>query len=70
MEGTILTLTWKDKRKGKSRILQHGDQWEVTRVESSVFFSDRKGPWLCVKSLKTDDWRWIHQTDDPHFKIV
>ena len=75
MVGKTLTLTWKSKRKGKPRILQHGSKWKVTKVADSVLFSDKKGPWLSIESVKVkdgkpSDLRWIHQTDDPDFEIV
>ncbi len=70
MLNEVLTLTWKDKRKGKPRILTHGTRWLVLGVNETVLFSDKPGPWLKIQSLHSRDIRWIHQTDDENFKIV
>lgn len=70
MVGEIITITWKNKNHGKPRILLNGDKWEVVRVADSVLFSKQPGPWLLLKSVETVDCRWVHQTDDPNFKII
>lgn len=53
-------------KKGRERIKQHGDVWVVDARWSGT---DRS----LVRSVKTEDWRWIWTGaigEDPDFRIV
>ena len=65
-----LKLTWREKRKGKPRILEHGEWWTLVRSEDKTFFTERAGPWGMIRSEKTGNIRWIHLMDDVNFEIV
>jgi hypothetical protein len=56
--------------KGKNRICEHGDLWEVTKTENTVDFSDKKGPWHFLRSVKTGYGKWFHNSDDLDFERV
>lgn len=79
----IVTMIPKTKR-GKQLVKQHGERWEVTRLEMSVLFTDRHGPWLLVQPLSeerapADDLqaakiesasRWVHEFFDDEFQVA
>jgi len=69
----VINLTSRSK-KGKERLKRDGEkQWYVLGIEDSVLFSTEKGPWLHlvkVGAFKANTARWVHQTNDPDFKIV
>ena len=52
-------------RKGKNSVSNHGSEWTLRRVEDSVLFNTKPGPWLLVAA--GTDLRWVHKTDDPDF---
>lgn len=54
--------------KGKNRIREHGELWEI--LEKRDFVMCLNGPGLSIKSAKTGDIRWISVTDDGDFMIV
>ena len=65
-----IELTPKTK-KGKDRISQHGNRWIVTgRQDEVIFAPGRKGPWLMLESLQTNDKRWVHETHDDNFVVT
>jgi len=71
MKPRKITLGWKNKRKGKSRILTHGPDWMLIKIEEQIIcMGDAKGPWGLIESLKTGDIRWIHLTNDPNFVVL
>lgn len=47
-------------RKGKNRIVEHGDHWKV------VLKNDRS---VLLESVKTKYWRWMNLNGDPDFKV-
>lgn len=68
--GAMLHLKGKS-RKGKNRIREHGPLWRLTRTEDKVFFSDRKGPWLHIESLRNKNYgRWINEFDDEDMSVI
>ena len=67
--GIILTVFGKSS-KGHSRIGQHGDRWEITKVQANVHFDTRHGEWALVKSLITGYERWVLLNSDNHFGII
>lgn len=42
-------------RHGKNRINQHGTEWEIFGFPETVGFSNLKGGWVQLKSIKTGD---------------
>lgn len=79
----IVTLIPLDKR-AKQIVKQHGERWEVTRLEKRVLFSDEPGPWLHVQPITEDRApasdmrsariesasRWVHEFNDENFKVA
>jgi hypothetical protein len=62
-------------QKGKNRVREHGNEWTVFAETERVLFSpDKKGPWLFIAPIgQTQDSkasRWVHQNNDPDFKLV
>ena len=45
--------------KGKNRIREHGDQWEVMDLPPGVLNMTPKPDLPPIKSLKTGEWRWL-----------
>ena len=65
----IVTLTGKTK-KGKQRVQQHGDKWEVVRRSESVGFPTKHpGPFLLLRALGRSDLRWVSESSDPDFFV-
>lgn len=58
-----------NSKKGKSRIKEHGDTWELTQTKMNVLFDTKSGPWVSLKSVETGCERWVHARDDAHFVI-
>lgn len=79
----IVTLIPLDKR-AKQIVKQHGDRWEVVKLQDRVLFSDAVGPWLLVQPLTEERApamdarsarietasRWVHEFFDPKFKVA
>jgi hypothetical protein len=75
----ISTLKGKSK-KGKDRIRQHGDVWEVCEELDKVLFpTNSSGPFLKLRSVMCEcntckkwgqDWRIISEKNDSDFEIV
>lgn len=55
-------------QKGKNRIHEQGEDWEIVREQERVPFSMETGPWLLLSS--GNNLRWIHKTNDKDFEIV
>ena len=53
--------------KGKNRIREHGDKWEVLELPPGVVNMTPKPVLPPIKSLKTGDWRWL---DDANFSWI
>ena len=53
--------------KGKNRIREHGDKWEVLEVPPGVMSMTPKPALPPIKSLKTGEWRWL---DDVNFSWI
>jgi hypothetical protein len=57
--------------KGKNRIRELGEDWDLVTTANSVLFDARPGPWLAVAPRsKPNEWRWIHSRHDDNFEIV
>lgn len=61
-------------QKGKNRIRENGNEWQVLAETNVVLFSPNKqGPWLFITPInQTQDSkasRWIHLETDENFKI-
>ena len=52
---------------GKNRIKEHGDKWEVLDLPPGVKDMEPKPIFPPIKSLKTDEWRWL---DDKNFSWI
>lgn len=55
--------------KGRNRIREHGNVWEVAIVQQEVIFSYNPGPWWLVQAPDGHS-RWIHSLEDEHFKVL
>jgi len=53
--------------KGKNRIREHGDKWEVLGLPPGVVNMTPKPVLPPIKSLKTGEWRWL---DDANFSWI
>lgn len=78
----IVTLLPQTKR-AKQLCRQHGDRWEVLKVQDKVLFSDGAGPWMLVTPITEERQhqtvrdtredtasRWIHAHFDTNFKVA
>jgi hypothetical protein len=55
--------------KGKNRVKEFGDEWEVTKIANDAVCLLSPGPFLFVEGKKK--WfRWISKENDFHFKII
>ena len=57
-------------QKGKNRVREHGDTWEIEVITNQVAFSNQAGPWLRIRSTQTNEIRWMNRNNDQHFQIV
>lgn len=65
----ILRLKGKTQ-KGKNRVRELGNEWELVERRDSVLFSQEKGPWLLVVPVSNPEKpRWIHENNDVDFEI-
>ena len=55
-------------RKGKNKIHEHGTEWGVVEVSQAV--ACLNGPGMLIRSLSTNDRRWIAQENDIDFAII
>ena len=62
----IITLTGLTN-KGKNRIREHGDKWEVLDVPPGVVSMTPKPAFPPIRSLKTGEFRWL---DDENFSWI
>ena len=51
-------------KKGKERVKQHGEVWEVKEVARE----NLNNRLLCV--APDGDWRWVFEKDDFNFEVV
>ena len=57
--------------KGKNRIRELGEWWDLERTADSVLFDPRPGPWGLVHPMGIrEKSRWIHLTHDADFDII
>jgi hypothetical protein len=58
--------------KGKNRIREQGEVWDIITTADSVLFDSRPGPWLLVVPANTsfEKARWIHAAHDHDFEII
>jgi len=59
----ILTLKGLTNR-GKNRIREHGDLWEVLELPPGVVKMSQSPQFPPIKSVKSNEWRWL---DDVNF---
>jgi hypothetical protein len=71
-------------KRGKQILKQHGERWEVVRLEQRVLFSDKPGPWLYVQPPTEERApandahaarvesaaRWVHEFQPEDFKVA
>ena len=66
----LLKLAGKSQ-KGKNRIREQGELWELIKQVDRVQFSNQAGPWLLIQSKSNSKHeRWIHAETDTDFSIV
>jgi hypothetical protein len=53
--------------KGKNRIREHGDKWEVLELPTGVVKMSQKPSFPPIKSVKTGEERWL---DDVNFSWI
>lgn len=57
--------------KGRNRIHEHGEWWKLIKTSNFVLFSNQKGPWILVESVKHPKHnRWVHTSMDTDFKVI
>lgn len=54
--------------KGKNRIREHGDTWNIVKEDNSVACLNNKPGFLITSP--DGDLRWIAKQDDTNFEIV
>lgn len=57
-------------RKGKNRIVEHGEAWEVVSTAMRVSFSPLSGLWMQVRSIKDGSLRWFRANGDEHWERI
>ena len=67
----MIQLTGKTQ-KGKNRVRECGDRWEVLIVDNRGLFDNRPGPWFFIRPIGGTDeqTRWIHGRDDVNFHVT
>lgn len=62
--------------KGKNRVKEHGEIWELISRRDRVLFSSEAGPWLLVTPISVEPIlepkradRWVKEKDDPDFEV-
>lgn len=60
--------------KGKQRVKQHGELWNVERISNTSLFTqpiDGPGPFLFMRPNNgSDDCRWVSEVGDPNFDVI
>lgn len=58
-------------RKGKNRVGNFGETWEVLREETGVMFDNLYGVWMLVRPTKlpNSDLRWVCKSNDKDFAV-
>jgi predicted AAA+ superfamily ATPase len=69
--GIVVTLKPITKH-AKDRINQQGSKWLIEAISERILFSDKKGVWLGLSAVSKNSmgFRWVHLTDDEHFKVI
>jgi len=51
---------------------QKGSKWVVEAISESILFENKTGIWLGLRaeSGHSNGFRWVHLTDDEHFKVI
>jgi hypothetical protein len=51
---------------------REGDKWVVEAIAEKMLFDDKIGVWVGLKAKSGYDlgFRWVHLTNDEHFKII
>ena len=58
-------------QKGKNRIQENGERWEVIEERLNVLFSPEYGPWILICPVDSKkNIRWIKEKNDSDFEIV
>lgn len=57
-------------QKGKNRVRERGEVWQLVRTAADVLFSSEHGPWLLLESLDGKSMRWMRATGDKDFEQV
>lgn len=56
----------------KDRVNQKGVKWVVEAISERVLFDDKTGVWLGLRAESENlmGFRWVHLTNDEHFKVI
>jgi hypothetical protein len=52
----------------KDKVHQEGVSWIVEVISERILFDDKTGIWLGLRA--ESEFRWVHLTNDEHFKIL
>lgn len=67
--GLILLVSGKSF-KGKNRIVEHGNLWEIVGLTHNVDFDSRYGEWVLLKALSGNYTRWMLLNQDLDFTVM
>lgn len=57
--------------KGKNRVRENGETWELVEKRQKVLFSTEDGPWLLLSSIANPSHsRWVHEHHDTDFVVL
>lgn len=57
-------------RKGRNRIQEHGEAWEVVSTAFRVSLSPLEGLWMLVRSKKDGYLRWFRSNGDDDWERI
>lgn len=67
--GQRVELVGKTRQKEIDLII-NGTDYKVLGIQLGKAFDDKDGPWLLLRELTTGHLKWVHETEDKHYKIV
>jgi hypothetical protein len=56
----------------KEKTIHKEEKWVVEAITERVFFENKTGVWLGLRIASNNnmEFRWVHLTDDEHFKVI
>ena len=65
------TFTLKGKTNhGKNRIRENDETWVLVDTASILSCNRVTGPFVFLKSIKTNDARWVAEENDKNFEVI